>query len=934
MMNLAEICQDQKDRRRRIREVAQQAESNEPNGIDYVEVDENQQIITVYFLNKAPANIQPENVRITGGVRVRDIKVAAIRLCRIDDPDRDDCMRVMVDKYGDFSPYTLRLVNAPGGRSGESPLTGFDPRYAQIDFSFKANCPSDLDCLLPSECYQAPAPEPEINYLAKDYGTFRQLIFDRLALIMPDWQETHVPDVGVAMVELLAYVGDYLSYYQDAVATEAYLDTARLRISVRRHALLVDYQMHEGCNARTWVCVETDRDDVLENPNDVYFITGRDAHASGDAMLEHSDLRAVPLEKYEVFEPLLPRAPGDAIPLYKAHNSIEFYTWGDQQCCLPRGATSATLKDSWKDSKPGPKPVKPGARYGEYSSTAKKQLERGPDYESEPPDEENDQEWEQKKKPRPQPPKPLRERALNLKPGDVLIFEEVLGPKTGSPNDADHTRRHVVRLTKVTPIEDPLVKEKPAGSQDELPIPLVEIEWGVEDALPFHICLSTRLPIPKCELIEKISVARGNVILVDHGRTIAAPEYLGQVGQKSIHGECACDGSVMDLTTRPDVFRPILERTPLTFSEPLDWTAPASVIVKQDPRQALPQIHSLIGLPAKCAAPGDQRIPEPLPGTDLDEERGRWHSRRDLLASDGLDRHFVVEMDNDGRAHLRFGDGELGRQPQACMIFRALYRIGNGPSGNVGADVITTVGWRNRTVSDVELRPRNPLPATGGLALESVSEARLFAPKVFFKQLERAITADDYARLAERYPHRKVQRAGSSLKWTGSWYAAEVSIDPLGSETADPELFKQIKSYLYLYRRMGHDVEVELARYVPLKIELQICVQAHYLRGHVEAALLDAFSNRVRQDGRLGLFHPDNLTFGEGIYLSKLVATALAVTGVESVRVTKLERLSEGDHGELDEGILKLGPLEVPQLDNDPNFPERGTLKITLRGGR
>ena len=65
-----------------------------------------------------------------------------------------------------------------------------------------------------------------------------------------------MPDLGITLVEVLAYVGDYLSYYQDAVATEAYLDTARQRISVRRHARLVDYLMHEGCNARAWVCVQ------------------------------------------------------------------------------------------------------------------------------------------------------------------------------------------------------------------------------------------------------------------------------------------------------------------------------------------------------------------------------------------------------------------------------------------------------------------------------------------------------------------------------------------------------------------------------------------------------------------------------------------------------------------------------------------------------
>ncbi len=47
-------------------------------------------------------------------------------------------------------------------------------------------------------------------------------------------------ELGVALVELLAYVGDKLSDAQDAAASEAYLDTARRRISVRRRGRLVD----------------------------------------------------------------------------------------------------------------------------------------------------------------------------------------------------------------------------------------------------------------------------------------------------------------------------------------------------------------------------------------------------------------------------------------------------------------------------------------------------------------------------------------------------------------------------------------------------------------------------------------------------------------------------------------------------------------------
>ena len=68
--------------------------------------------------------------------------------------------------------------------------------------------------------------------------------------------------------------------------------------------------------------------------------------------------------------------------------------------------------------------------------------------------------------------------------------------------------------------------------------------------------------------------------------------------------------------------------------------------------------------------------------------------------------------------------------------------------------------------------------------------------------------------------------------------------------------------------------------------------------------------------------------------LSKMVAVAQAVPGVESVTVTKLERAFEGPNREIEDGVLPLGPFEVARVDNDPSFPEHGTLKLTVRGGR
>ena len=133
---------------------------------------------------------------------------------------------------------------------------------------------------------------------------------------------------------------------------------------------------------------------------------------------------------------------------------------------------------------------------------------------------------------------------------------------------------------------------------------------------------------------------------------------------------------------------------------------------------------------------------------------------------------------------------------------------------------------------------------------------------------------------------------------------------------------------------MGHDVIVVPAQYVPIRLGLTICVLPDYLQGHVEAALLDVFGDQVLADGERGVFHPDNLTFGTDIYLSQIMAAAQAVTGVESVVVTKLERFFEGPNGELESVLLPIGPLEVARLDNDPSFPENGVLSLDMRGGR
>ena len=159
-------------------------------------------------------------------------------------------------------------------------------------------------------------------------------------------------------------------------------------------------------------------------------------------------------------------------------------------------------------------------------------------------------------------------------------------------------------------------------------------------------------------------------------------------------------------------------------------------------------------------------------------------------------------------------------------------------------------------MSGVSLLPRNPLPAQGGTPPEPLAEVKLLAPQAFRSKLERAITADDYAAIAGR--NSKIQRAKATLRWTGSWYEVLVAIDPKSEPEAEQELLDEILGYLYPFRRIGHDLVTGRARYVPLDIAMTVCVKPTFLRGHVEADLLNVFSNRALPDGRLEarLFRP------------------------------------------------------------------------------
>jgi hypothetical protein len=816
------------------------------NGIDFLEVvdagvpaADRQRILRVNFV-RTPSGltVAKENVRIGGGERIREIAVDDATFV-------DDVLVVRVATPGDFSTYTLRLLEPDG-----SPLAGLDPLLSAVNFFFKIECPSDFDCRPICSCPPAPRDDPPIDYVVKDYESFRRLMLDRLALVAPEWTERNPADLGIALVELVAYVADYLSYEQDAVATEAYLGTARRRVSIRRHATLLDYPMHDGCNARVFVHLRAQGGSPVVLPAKQRLLTelpGREAVLDSVAFDDARD------ERPEVFETM------HDVTIRPEHDELALYAWGERECCLPEGATRATLAGRWPD----------------------------------------------------------------LRKGDLLLFEEAIGPRTGANEDADPTRRHVVRLSAEPGLfEDPLFPDPEDATKRQ---PVTEIAWGVEDALPFPFCLSARTdPEHGRRYVDGVTVARGNIVLADHGRTIADEEPLGAPPppRPGPHRDPCdrCGGAIVE--TVPARFAPRLADAPLTQAARVARTA-----IVDGRRQRL-----FFDPDASAVAAMTWELARVLPVIALEDESGRrWLPQRDLLSSDAFAPEFVAEVDDAGRATLRFGQGENGARPAPHVGLAATYRIGNGARGNVGADSIRHIVLDDPGLADAVESLRNPLPARGGTDPESLERVRLDAPAAF-KTLERAVTPQDYATIAQR--HAEVQRAEATIRWTGSWRTVYLTVDRLGARPVDAHFEASLRTHLELYRMAGHDLEIDGPRFVALQLELEVCVEPGYFRSDVAAALLEALGSRTLPDGRRGHFHPDNFTFGQPVFLSPIIAAAAAVPGVRDVHVLAFERLGVPTRKAIDDGTLAIGRLEIARLDNDPSFPERGVLHLVVEGGR
>jgi len=803
-------------------------------GVDFVYVDENQVTLRVHFHMKRenppakPADILSELKKEQIVIFQTQLGPAqgTIPLEMMQWIENNTVLELTMKYPGGFENYTLHIDD-----------TRVDPEFNDVEFSFKANCESRLDCKPAAhECPDQPDVDFPVDYRARDFWSFRRALLDFASFRYPEWQDRLEADAGIMLVEIMSALGDELSYYQDRIAREAYLETATQRRSLRHHARLVDYEIHEGLAASTWLDV------TVKDAESGRIDAGADVWAISD--------KGEPI-CYEIGGGLMDIINREEFDVNAAINSLSPHIWDEDKTCLPVGATEVYINGRHKSDLP-------------FNDTTT-----------------DDQ--------------PCRWMLLKTNPSDPAIPE----------------RRWMVCVIDISEHEDPLVDDPSCDKE------VTRLAWQQAQALPFEMDLETL-------------AVRGNMVPASAGRCHESLFVTGIDIAKLIPALPSKEKSVVTRTVeRQGANDSIMHLYSLPSSDetPLCW-------LDDNTRTSAPEVRV-------CEV-------EWGGGQWKEVAGGEWTWTRSFLgehASQADDEHFTLEdgtwrrvvgyqrigeeivhkdyAGSDGKT-IRFGDNEFGMVPDN-RIFKVVYRLGNGRIGNVAANTLVNF---DTTVMPFVLSITNPLPAENGQDPETPEEVKQLAPEAFRAVTYRAVREEDYREAAERLAW--VQRAGAQFRWTGSWLTAFVTPDPLEAVSLSDDQRQALATQMDRFRQASREAVVTDPKYADIDLKITVCVQPHAYPGQVEARVLKALVGNKKQRG---FFSPDNFTFGTPLRRSQLEKTIQQVSGVRAVSCIEIRRRGHFDWRPLSGSYYPVGNHEVLRLENDLDFPERGTLQLAMEGG-
>ena len=157
----------------------------------------------------------------------------------------------------------------------------------------------------------------------------------------------------------------------------------------------------------------------------------------------------------------------------------------------------------------------------------------------------------------------------------------------------------------------------------------------------------------------------------------------------------------------------------------------------------------------------------------------------------------------------------------------------------------------------------------------------------------------------------------------GAWATTFVSADPKVAFEISDERMAELTARMGAVRQVGRPVIVRQPVFVPLDLQIAICVSPGYAFGDVQQRVIKALAP---QQG--GFFDPDHLTFGQPLRRADLEAAIAGVPGVRAVfDIAIRQRGLTGWQLFTGDQITAAGS-HILKVENDPDRPGQGSIRV------
>lgn len=242
-----------------------------------------------------------------------------------------------------------------------------------------------------------------------------------------------------------------------------------------------------------------------------------------------------------------------------------------------------------------------------------------------------------------------------------------------------------------------------------------------------------------------------------------------------------------------------------------------------------------------------------------------------IFGLDSSDRAYTVKQVREGKSEVQFA----GRLPTGTHNVSALYRVGGGTVGNVGAGRLTTAMAPIMGVGTVS----NPIPADGGSDPETIDDARKAAPQSI-RTLDRVVSLSDFEAFARGF--RGVGKALATELHAGmrSVVCLTIATSTLASPALGSDVVNALRKSLAQYSPPGRSVRIEGFTDLTALVTVALVTDPTLNRTQVEAAVRAALTGKFGRAAR---------SFGQALHRSEVLA---AVQRVEGVLAATLRRFA------------------------------------------